>query len=96
MDTPPSNGWLEAWHAALAILGAGGVWAWNFVTGDIRKLREESVTKVTFAEYSEHAQKQRDELRESIIKLYDGQTALTKQMNDQHVATLNAIHEVKK
>ena len=90
------DGFLEAWHAALAVLGAAGIWAWNFVTGDIRKLREDSVTKTTFTEYAEHAQTQRDELRSSIIKLYDGQTAMTQRMNDQHVATLNAIHEVKR
>lgn len=97
MDNPtPSGGWLEAWHAALAIIGAAAIWAWNFVTGDIRKLRDTTVTKETFKEYSDRAQKQRDELRESVIALHNGQKALEQKMNEQTIQLINAIHEVKK
>lgn len=90
---PPT---VDIWHVALGLIAAGAAWAWKFVTGDIRRLRDTTVTKDTFEAYGESAQKQRDELRESIIKLYEGQTALTRQMNDQHVTILHAIHEVHK
>ena len=96
MDTPPSNGWMEAWHAAIAILGAGAIWAWNFVTGDIRKLRDTTVTKETFKEYTDRANQQRAEFREWLTALHEGQKRLDEKMNDQHVTILNAIHEVKK
>ena len=108
MDTPPTQGFvLELWHAGVAIASAAVVGAWRFVTGNIADLKTNSMTKVEFKEYAERAQVQRDELREAVIKLFDGQTKIADDLHDtQKVMTdtinahygelLKAIHEVKK
>ena len=94
MEPPQHPFVLEIWHAVMAIATAALIGAWRYVTGNIKELKENTVTKTEFSSAMGKADKQRDEFRESIIKLYDGQADITVQMNEQHVKILNAIYEV--
>jgi len=96
MDAPSTQGFvLELWHGAVALIGAGAAWAWRFVTGDIRQLREESVTKQDFHEYAQRAEQTRVELRRSIIDLYKGQDDIKEALSTQTIRLLEAIHKLK-
>lgn len=96
MDTPPSNGFvLEIWHMVIGVIGFGLTWAWKFVTGDIRRLRDTTVTKDDFQQFMEASTKQRDELRDAVIDLYKGQKEMTETINKHHLDLLTAIHEIK-
>ena len=97
MDTPPSQGFvLEIWHIVVGFVAFALTWAWKFVTGNIKELRETSVTKEDFKEYSASADARRAELRDSVIDLYKGQKEMTETINKHHLDLLNAIHEIKK
>ena len=107
MDQPPQGFVLELWHAIVTILAGGAVWAWKFVTGNIKELRESTVTKADFTNYTTDAKQKRDELREAVIKLFDGQKDLSKEIHDTQKAMtdtinahygelLKAIHEVSR
>lgn len=104
---PPGSGGgfvLEAWHAVLALIAAGGTWAWKYVTGNIKELRDVSVTKTDFSkaiqeikdtikENDARATKQRDELRSSVIDLYQSQKSMTEDVNDKFLRLLEAINK---
>ena len=107
MDQPPQGFVLELWHAAVGIATAGAIAAWRFITGNIHELQQTTITKDDFKVYADHAQTQRDELRQAVIKLFDGQGELSKEINDTQKAMtetinlhygelLKAIHEVRK
>ena len=96
MDTPPQNFVLELWHVIVGFVAFALSWAWKFVTGDIRRLRDTTVTKDDFQQFMEASTKQRDELRDAVIDLYKGQKEVTAAVNDMRVDLLNAIHEAKK
>jgi hypothetical protein len=97
MEPPAPQGFvLEIWHVVLGFMGFALTWAWNFVTGNIRQLRDTTVTKEDFKAYAEASQKQRDELREAVIKLYGGQDALKTEMHAIETRIITAVHEVKR
>lgn len=91
METPPTST-PELWHAVLAAIGAGAMWAWKFVTGNIKELRTTSVTKDEFNAYTERSQKQRDELREAVVKLFDSHTGLRADMVAMHRDIIDRIN----
>ena len=90
--------WLK-W--ALAVIGAGALWAWKFVTGNISDLKKTTVSREEFRTEMSHvtddmaaAAKQRDELRTSVIDLYRGQTELREDISRKHIELLEAIHRI--
>jgi len=103
----PSGAGFELWHAVTTVLAGGVLWAWRYVTGNIKELKDNSVTKAEFKEYVDGADVRRTELRNGVIKLFDGQRDLSKDINDgqkamtetinlHYTELLKAIHEAKK
>ena len=108
VDTPPNQTFsVEWWQAIIGAVVAALGWGWRYVTGNIKELRDNSVTKTDFTAYEARASESRKELRDAIVDLYKGQKDLAIELRDtqrnmtdtinmHHSQLIDAIHESKK
>lgn len=80
----------------VAILFGLGGWVWRITHAKVEAMEANKVNKSDFHALSARVDTKADTAemnrqRDNIAELFDGQTAIRKEMHDNHVATITAI-----
>lgn len=85
------------WLWALLAAVAGVVWAMlTSRISEVSKVANAALPRADFAGYVLRSDKNREELRESIHKLFEETKAIRNKMNEQHIELLKNLHEIAK
>lgn len=85
--------WL--WAPVGALIGI----LWVMVNGritEIQRVADEALPRADFEGYVMRSDRSREELRESVIKLFEETKAIRDKMNEQHIELLKNLHEIAK
>lgn len=85
--------WL--WAPVVALAGAVWIMLTNRIS-EVSRVANAALPRVDFAGYVLRSDKSREEIRDSIGKLFDEAKAIRDKMNEQHIELLKALHEIAK
>lgn len=85
--------WL--WAPFSALIGAVCLMV-NSRLSEVERAVDKALPRADFEGYVARSDKSREEVRESVVKLFDEARSIRDKMNEQHIELLRALHELRK